>query len=97
MTAEQRLHDHSHELVPLNAVFATDFVQILVLVSPTDTMRDVAAEVARHVEGRRVRAQPYDKVVTFRGEHLPEDLTVAAAGLGPRDHIAVDYDVPEPR
>ena len=95
MTAEQNIQDRPQELLPLNAVFATDFVQILVFVSPTDTMREVAAQVAHHVEGKRVRALPHDKFVTFRGERLPDDLTVIAAGLGPRDHITVEYDLPE--
>ena len=92
--AEHGIPDRTQEQVPLNAVFATDFVQILVFVSKADTMRDVAAKVADHVEGKRVRALPHEKFVTFRGERLPNDVTVAAAGLGPRDHIAVDYDVP---
>jgi toluene monooxygenase system protein B len=83
------------QLVPLNAVFATDFVQILVPVTTADTMAEVAAAVARHVEGKRVRALPYDKVVIYRGERLPAGMTVAAAGIKPLDHIAVEYDIPE--
>ncbi len=87
--------DRAPELVPLNAVFATDFVQILVPVTTADTMREVAAAVAHHVEGKRVRALPYDKVVIYHGERLPADISVAAAGIRPLDHIAVEYDVPE--
>ena len=83
------------QLVPLNAVFATDFVQILVPVTTADTMAEVAAAVARHVEGIRVRALPYDKVVVYHGERLPAEMTVAAAGLQPLDSIAVEYDIPE--
>ncbi|MGH8919604.1 MAG: toluene-4-monooxygenase system B family protein, partial [Actinomycetes bacterium] len=56
MTAELPLADQAPQLVPLNAIFATDFVQILVPVTTADTMREVAAAVAHHVEGRRVRA-----------------------------------------
>lgn len=83
------------ELLPLNAVFATDFVQILVQVTTSDTMRDVAAAVAHHVEGRRVRALPYDKVVLYHGQRLPAQMTVGDAGIKPLDHIAVEYDFPE--
>ena len=74
MTAE----DAAPQLVPLNAIFATDFVQILVPVTTANTMREVAAAVAHHVEGKRVRALPYDKVVIYRGERMPADMTVAA-------------------
>jgi len=59
------------QLVPLNAIFATDFVQILVPVTTANTMAEVAAAVAYHVEGKRVRALPYDKVVIYHGERLP--------------------------
>ena len=83
------------QLVPLNAVFATDFVQILVPVTTANTMAEVAAAVAYHVEGKRVRALPYDKVVVYHGERLPAEMTVAAAGIQPLDSIAVEYDIPE--
>jgi toluene monooxygenase system protein B len=87
--------DAAPQLVPLNAIFATDFVQILVPVTTANTMQEVAAAVAYHVEGRRVRALPYQKVVIYQGERLPPEMTVAAAGLKPLDHIAVEYDIPE--
>ena len=87
--------DRAPELVPLNAIFATDFVQILVPVTTANTMAEVAAAVAYHVEGKRVRALPYDKVVIYQGERLPADMTVAAAGIRPLDHVTVEYDIPE--
>jgi len=95
MTAEQGTEDRAPELVPLNAIFATDFTQILVSVTTANTIAEVAAAVAYHVEGKRVRALPYDKVVIHNGERLPADMTVAAAGIKPLDHIAVEYDIPE--
>jgi len=95
MTAGTGTGDGPPELVPLNAIFATDFVQILVPVTTANTMREVAAAVAHHVEGKRVRALPYEKVVIYRGERLPAEMTVAAAGIKPLDHIAVEYDIPE--
>jgi toluene monooxygenase system protein B len=91
MTQELGVEDQAPQLVPLNAIFATDFVQILVPVTTANTMR----EVAHHVEGRRVRALPYDKVVIHEGRRLPPDMTVAAAGIQPLDHVAVEYDIPE--
>jgi toluene monooxygenase system protein B len=87
--------DRAPELVPLNAIFATDFVQILVPVTTANTMREVADAVAHHVEGRRVRALPYPKYVIHNGVRLPDDLTVAEAGFGPLDHVAVEYDIPD--
>ena len=87
--------DQAPQLVPLNAIFATDFVQILVPVTTANTMAEVAAAVAHHVEGKRVRALPYDKVVIYQGERLPADMTVAAAGIRPLDHVTVEYDIPE--
>jgi toluene monooxygenase system protein B len=93
--SEEGVTEPAPQLVPLNAVFATDFVQILVPVTTANTMAEVAAAVAYHVEGKRVRARPYDKVVLYHGERLPAEMTVAAAGLKPLDFIAVEYDIPE--
>jgi toluene monooxygenase system protein B len=95
MTAELPVEDRAPELVPLNAIFATDFVQILVPVTTANTMREVAAAVAHHVEGRRVRALPYPKVVFYHGARVPDDVTVAEAGIKPLDHVTVEYDIPE--
>jgi toluene monooxygenase system protein B len=90
--AELGVEDRAPELVPLNAIFATDFVQILVPVTTANTMNEVAAAVAHHVEGKRVRALPYPKVVLHNGRKLPGEMTVAEAGIAPLDHIAVEYD-----
>jgi toluene monooxygenase system protein B len=81
--------------VPLNAIFATDFVQILVPVTTANTMTEVAAAVAHHVEGKRVRALSLPKVVIHNGRQLPGEMTVAEAGIAPLDHIAIEYDTPE--
>jgi toluene monooxygenase system protein B len=87
--------DQAPQLVPLNAIFATDFVQILVPVTTANTMAEVAAAVAYHVEGKRVRARPHPKVVIYHGEKMPAEMTVAEAGLKPLDHVTVEYDIPE--
>ena len=92
---ERGVEDRAPELVPLNAIFATDFVQILVPVTTANTMDEVAAAVAHHVEGKRVRALPFPKFVIHNGRHLPGEMTVAEAGIAPLDHIAVEYDLPE--
>jgi len=87
--------DRAPELVPLNAVFATDFVEILVAVTTANTMTEVAAAVAHHVEGKRVRGLPYDRVVIHDGRRMAAGMTVAEAGFKPLDHIIVEYDTPE--
>jgi toluene monooxygenase system protein B len=90
--AELGVEDRAPELVPLNAIFADDFVQILVPVTTANTMREVAAAVAHHVEGKRVRAQAFEKVVFHGGRRLPPEMTVAEAGIRPLDHVRVEYD-----
>lgn len=92
---ELGIEDRAPELVPLNAIFATDFVQILVPVTTANTMNEIAAAIAHHVEGKRVRALPYPKVVIHNGRTLPGEVTVAEAGIQPLDHVAVEYDIPE--
>jgi len=52
MPEQLGVEDRAPELVPLNAIFSTDFVQILVPVTTAHTMDEVAAAVAYHSEGR---------------------------------------------
>lgn len=92
---ELGVEDRAPEMVPLNAIFSTDFVQLLVPVTTASTMNEVAAAVAHHSEGRRVRALPHPKVVIHNGRKLPGHMTVAEAGIQPLDHVAVEYDIPE--
>lgn len=92
---ELGVEDRAPELVPLNAIFHTDFVQVLVPVTTANTMNEVAAAVAHHSEGRRVRALPHPKVVFHNGRQLPGHMTVAEAGIQPLDHVSVEYDIPE--
>lgn len=82
------------EMVPLNAIFADDVVELLVPVNTTDTIAEVAAKVAYHVEGRRVRARNLPKAVFHDGRELSPEMTVAQAGIEPRDHVRVDYKEP---
>ncbi|MFD4636296.1 toluene-4-monooxygenase system B family protein [Lentzea sp. NPDC058436] len=93
-TTELGVEDRAPELVPLNAIFSTDFVAILVPVTTANTMDEVAAAVAHHSEGRRVRALPHPKVVIHNGRKLSGSMTVAEAGIKPLDHVAVEYEIP---
>jgi toluene monooxygenase system protein B len=78
-------------LIPLNAVFANDFLEILVPVMSSNTIAELAGAVAVHVEGVRVPAQEAEKAVYHNGRRLDPALTVAAAGIAPLDHVRVDY------
>lgn len=78
-------------LIPLNAVFDDDFLEILVPVMSNNTIAELAGAVAQHVEGVRVPARDAEKVVLFDGRRLAPNLTVAEAGIAPLDHVRVDY------
>jgi toluene monooxygenase system protein B len=81
------------QVVPLNAIFHDDFVQILVPVTTADTVAEVAEKVAHHVAGRRVPKQDAPMVVFHGGRRLDPALTVAEAGIGPLDNVRVEYDI----
>ena len=78
-------------LVPLQAAMRGDFVVLLVPVEDTDTMAAVAEKVAYHVINRRLPAREASLCVQFKGQVLPPDMTVAAAGLAPMDFVEVFY------
>jgi toluene monooxygenase system protein B len=78
-------------LIPLNAVFADDFLEILVPVMSNNTIAELAGAVAVHVEGVRVPARDAAKAVFHNGRRLDPAVTVAAAGIAPLDHVRVDY------
>ena len=80
------------QLVPLNAIFADDFVELLIPVMSNNTIAEVAEAVAHHVVGVRLRPRDGRKLVYHNNRILPDDLTVAEAGIGPLDHIRVDYE-----
>ena len=79
------------QLVPVNAIFADDFVELLIPVTTADTIAEVAEKVAYHVEGKRDRARDAAKVVYHNDRALPPNITVVEAGIGPFDHIRVEY------
>jgi toluene monooxygenase system protein B len=78
-------------LIPLNAVFADDFLEILVPVMSNNTIAELAGAVAVHVEGVRFPVRDAQKAVFHNGRRLDPALTVAAAGIAPLDHVRVDY------
>ncbi|MFJ2618300.1 toluene-4-monooxygenase system B family protein [Glutamicibacter sp. NPDC087344] len=92
---ELGVEDRAPEMVSLSAVFSTDFVSILVPVTTASTMDEVAAAVAHHSEGRRVRALPHPKIVVHNGRKLPRSMTVAEAGITAMDFVSVEYDMSE--
>lgn len=79
------------QLVPVNAIFADDFTELLVPITTADTMAEVAEKVAYHSEGKRVPKRDYPKAVYHNGREVPDELTVAQAGIAPLDHLRVDY------
>jgi toluene monooxygenase system protein B len=78
-------------LIPLNAVFDDDFLELLIPVMSDNTVAELAAAVAQHVEGIRVPARDAEKIVFHNGRRLTPDVTVAEAGIAPLDHVRVDY------
>ncbi|MCW2721022.1 toluene-4-monooxygenase system B family protein [Pseudonocardia sp.] len=80
------------QLVPLNAIFAEDFVQILVPIMSDNTIGELADAIAHHTEGRRVPKKDLPKVVFHEGKRLDPSITVAEAGIGPLDHVRVEYE-----
>jgi toluene monooxygenase system protein B len=79
------------QAVPINALFGSDFVTLLVVVLSTDTMADVSRKVAAHVIGKRIAPRRADMAVYYRDELVPRDSTVAQAGIAPLQFVLVDY------
>jgi hypothetical protein len=77
--------------VPINALFGSDFVTLLVVVLTTDTMAEVSRKVAANVVGKRVAPRDAEIAVYFRDELVPRGRTVAEAGIGPMQFVFVDY------
>jgi toluene monooxygenase system protein B len=77
--------------VPVNALFGTDFVTLLVVVLTTDTMAEVSSKVAAHVVGKRVAPRDAAMGVFYRDELVPQHKTVAEAGITPMQFVFVDY------
>ena len=79
------------QAIPVNALFGSDFVTILVVVLSTDTMDDVSRKVAAHVVGKRIAPRRAPMAVYYRDELVPKEWTVAQAGIAPLQFVLVDY------
>jgi hypothetical protein len=84
-------------LIPVNAKFGDDFVMHVVVITPTDTMAEVAQKVARHAVAKRVTPQPRDMVVYYEGRAVAAHMTVNEAGIRPLQHVFVDYVLVSPQ
>ncbi len=78
--------------VPLQAVFRSDFVTLLVLVDDEDTMEVVAQKVAHHVIQRRLPPQDAPMRVQYNNRVLEPEQTVSQAGILPMSFVEVFYD-----
>jgi toluene monooxygenase system protein B len=75
----------------VQGIFRGDFVAMLIAVEDGDSMAEVAKKVAYHVIGKRVAAQDRPMRVSLNGKALPDDTTVAAAGVKHWDVLEVAY------
>jgi hypothetical protein len=78
--------------VPVNALFAGDFVTQLVVIRDADTVTAAASKVAAQVVGRRVPPRDAGLVVRHDGRAIPGDVTVAESGICPLDTVHVGWD-----
>jgi toluene monooxygenase system protein B len=78
--------------VPLQAVFRSDFVTLLVLVDDEDTMEVVAEKVAHHVIQRRLPPQDAPMRVQYNNRVLAPEQTVSQAGILPMSFVEVFFD-----
>ncbi len=78
-------------LFPTQAIFEGDFVVLLVPVDDEQPMTEVAAAVAHHVVGKRVPAQDRPLKVTYDGNVLADDATLAGLGIAPLEVLQVAY------
>lgn len=79
------------QAIPINALFGTDFVTLLVVVLSTDTMAEVSEKVAANVVGKRIAPRDAELAVYYRDAQVPKEWTVAQAGIAPMQFVFVDY------
>lgn len=80
--------------IPINALFGSDFVTELVVITDQDTMDEVAGKVAHHVIGKRIKPRDAAMAVYLDGKRLPSGAT-AGEFIPPLSYVVVDY-VDEP-
>jgi hypothetical protein len=79
------------DAIPVNALFGTDFVSLLVVVLATDTMPEVCKKVAANVVGKRVAPREGTMAVYYQDKRVPDEWSVAQAGITPMQFVFVDY------
>jgi toluene monooxygenase system protein B len=79
------------EPVPINALFGTDFVSLVVVVLTTDTMAQVSEKVAANVVGKRIARRAAEMAVYYKDERIPPEWTVAQARIAPMQFVYVEY------
>lgn len=79
-------------LLPLTALFDGDVLELLIPVDDTDTVDAVAAQVARHVVGRRVARRDAPIRLRHNGQVLAPDAVIGTSGVEPLDHVEVFFD-----
>jgi hypothetical protein len=77
--------------VPINALFAGDFITHVVVVMSDDTIDAAAAKVAALVVGSRVAVRDKPYVLHFEGVPVEGTRTVAEAGIAPLSEVFVSY------
>lgn len=77
--------------VPVNGLFGSDFCTQLILLMTTDTIAEAAQKVAYHSVGRRIAPREQKMALYYNGRAVPDDLTVAEAGISPLQNVFVDY------
>jgi toluene monooxygenase system protein B len=81
----------SSNSIPINGKFGDDFVTHLVVITPDDTMAEVAKKVARHSVGKRIPPEDRDMIVYYESRPVASDATVRQLRIAPLQHLFVDY------
>jgi hypothetical protein len=79
--------------ISVQALFDGDFLSFLVVLESTETIPAACDKVAFGVVGRRIPPRPGVGYLMRRedGTEIPDDLTVAEAGLTDSDYIRVGF------
>ena len=77
--------------IPVNGKFGNDFVAHMVVILSTDTIAEAAAKVAHHAVGKRIAPRDLPMALYMEGRRMPDDKTVAEAGIPPLSYVFVDY------
>jgi toluene monooxygenase system protein B len=76
---------------PVQGITEGDFVVVLALVDDEQPMSEVAQAIAYHGAGKRVALQDRPLRVRYHGDLLPDDATIASAGITPLEVLEAVY------